>query len=233
MLVGMGAHIDGVGSNTLRIEGVTRLRGTTAEVGPDYLEVGSFIALAAITGGELLIRGARPQEHRVTAAAFAKLGVRFEARGEDIFVPAHKELVVQEGLHGAIPKIHDAPWPGFPADLTSIALVLATQARGTSLIHEWMYESRLYWVDRLIAMGARVTVCDPHRAIVIGPAKLFGQTVSSPDIRAGMALLLAALVAEGTTIIHNAQQIDRGYERIDERLRALGAHIERVESRKN
>jgi len=233
MLVGMGAHIDGIGSNTLRIEGVTRLRGTTAEVGPDYLEVGSFIALAAITGGELWIRGARPQEHRVTAAAFAKLGVHFEARGEDIFVPAHKELVVQEGLHGAIPKIHDAPWPGFPADLTSIALVLATQARGTSLIHEWMYESRLYWVDRLIAMGARVTVCDPHRAIVIGPAKLFGQTVSSPDIRAGMALLLAALVAEGTTIIHNAQQIDRGYERIDERLRALGAHIERVESRKN
>ncbi len=233
MLVAMGADIDGIGSNTLRIEGKQSLHGCTAEVGPDYLEVGSFIALAAITGGELWIRGARPQEHRVTAAAFAKLGVHFQAHGDDIFVPRHPELVVQEGLHGAIPKIHDAPWPGFPADLTSIALVLATQARGTSLIHEWMYESRLYWVDRLIAMGARVTVCDPHRAIVIGPSRLYGQTVSSPDIRAGMALLLAALVAEGTTVIHNAQQIDRGYERIDERLRALGAHIERVEARKS
>jgi UDP-N-acetylglucosamine 1-carboxyvinyltransferase len=232
MLVAMGASIDGIGSNTLRIEGRDRLHGCRAAVGPDYLEVGSFIALAAITGGELWIRGARPAEHRVTAAAFGKLGVSFEVRGEDIFVPRHAELVVQEGLHGAIPKIHDAPWPGFPADLTSIALVLATQARGTSLIHEWMYESRLYWVDRLISMGARITVCDPHRAIVIGPSKLYGQSVSSPDIRAGMALLLAALIAEGTTTIHNAQQIDRGYERIEERLRALGAHIERVESRK-
>lgn len=232
MLVAMGAHIEGIGSNTLRIEGRERLHGCRAEVGPDYLEVGSFIALAAITRGELWIRGARPAEHRVTAAAFGKLGVRFEVHGDDIFVPRHEQLVAQEGLHGAIPKIHDAPWPGFPADLTSIALVLATQARGTSLIHEWMYESRLYWVDRLIAMGAHITVCDPHRAIVIGPCKLFGQTVSSPDIRAGMALLLAALIAEGSTVIHNAQQIDRGYERIEERLRALGARIERVESRK-
>ena len=227
LLVAMGARIEGIGTNTLHIEGVDRLHGATTAVGPDYLEVGSFIALAAITGGELRIRGARPAEHRVTAAAYAKLGVHFRVEGDDIIVPRDQELVVQEGLHGAVPRIHDAPWPGFPADLTSIALVLATQARGTSMIHEWMYESRLYWVDRVISMGARAIVCDPHRALVIGRSKLFGQTVSSPDIRAGMALLLAALVAEGKSTIQNAQQIDRGYERIEERLRALGASIER------
>jgi len=228
LLIAMGARIEGVASHTLTIEGVERLHGCSFRVGPDYLEVGSFIALAAITGGEVLIRGARPEEHRITAVAYEKLGVRWQVRGDDIFVPRHDELVVREGLHGAVPRIHDAPWPGFPADLTSIALVLATQARGTCLIHEWMYESRLYWVDRLISMGARVIVCDPHRAIVTGPSKLYAQNVSSPDIRAGMALLLAALVAEGTSVIQNAQQIDRGYERIDERLRGLGAQIERV-----
>ncbi|MFT3928441.1 MAG: UDP-N-acetylglucosamine 1-carboxyvinyltransferase [Myxococcales bacterium] len=231
LICAMGGRIQGVGTNTLHIEGVERLHGCNFRVGPDYLEVGSFIALAAITGGALRIRRARPEEHRVTQVAYAKLGVQWQVEGDDILVPPHQELVVQEGLHGAIPRIHDAPWPGFPADLTSIALVLATQARGTSLIHEWMYESRLYWVDRLIAMGARVIVCDPHRAVVTGPAKLYGQTVSSPDIRAGMALLLAALVAEGTTVIHNAQQIDRGYERVDERLRALGASIQRFDAR--
>jgi len=228
LLVAMGAHIDGIGSHTLTIEGVARLHGALAKVGPDYLEVGSFIALAALTGSELLIRGARPEEHRMTEVAFGKLGVKFQVRGDDILVPQHEELIAREGLHGAVTRIHDAPWPGFPADLTSIALVLATKAHGSCLIHEWMYESRLYWVDRLIAMGARVIVCDPHRALVSGPSKLYGQTVSSPDIRAGMALLLAALVAEGKSVIQNAQQIDRGYERIDERLRSLGAHIERV-----
>jgi UDP-N-acetylglucosamine 1-carboxyvinyltransferase len=231
MIVAMGGHVRGIGTNVLEIDGVDRLRGCTTAVGPDYLEVGSFIALAAVTGGELLIRGARPEQHRVTASAYGKLGVRWEVRGDDILVPSGQELVVQDGLHGAVPRIHDAPWPGFPADLTSIALVLATQARGTSMIHEWMYESRLYWVDRLISMGARVIVCDPHRAVVIGPARLYGQTVSSPDIRAGMALLIAALVAEGKSTIHNAQQIDRGYQRIDERLRAVGAHIQRSEAR--
>jgi UDP-N-acetylglucosamine 1-carboxyvinyltransferase len=230
MLVAMGAPIDGIGSNTLTIDGVDRLHGCTSAVGPDYLEVGSFIALAAVTGGELLIRKARPEEHRVTANAYGKLGVHFDVRGDDIFVPAGQDLVMQDGLHGAVPHIHDAPWPGFPADLTSIALVLASQARGTCLIHEWMYESRLYWVDRLISMGARVIVCDPHRAVVMGPAKLYPQTVSSPDIRAGMALLIAALVAQGRSTIHNAQQIDRGYESIETRLQALGARIERVES---
>ena len=228
MLTAMGARIDGIGSHTLTIEGVPELHGGSARVGPDYLEVGSFIALAALSGGEVLIRGARPEEHRMTAVAYGKLGVHWEVRGDDIFVPRHDRLVAREGLHGAVARIHDAPWPGFPADLTSIALVLATQAHGSCLIHEWMYESRLYWVDRLISMGARVIVCDPHRALVTGPAKLYGQSVSSPDIRAGMALLLAALVAEGRSVIQNAQQIDRGYERIDERLRKLGASIERV-----
>jgi len=228
LLVAMGAHIEGIGTHTLTIEGVAALHGATARVGPDYLEVGSFIALGAMTGSELLIRGARPEEHRMTAVAYGKLGVHWQVRGDDIFVPRHEALISREGLHGAVPRIHDAPWPGFPADLTSIALVMATQAHGTCLIHEWMYESRLYWVDRLISMGARVVVCDPHRALVMGPAKLSGQTVSSPDIRAGMALLIAALVAEGRSVIQNAQQIDRGYERIDARLRGLGAKIERV-----
>lgn len=231
MIVAMGGRIEGIGTNVLQIEGVSKLHGGTAAVGPDYLEVGSFIALAAVTGGDLLIRNARPEEHRTTASAYGKLGVRWEVRGNDIFVPRDQELVAVEGLHGAPPRIHDAPWPGFPADLTSIALVLATQARGTTLIHEWMYESRLYWVDRLISMGARVIVCDPHRAVVTGPSKLYPQVVSSPDIRAGMALLIAALVADGKSTIHNAQQIDRGYERIEERLRAIGAQIDRVDAR--
>lgn len=231
MIVGMGGKIEGIGTNVLQIEGVPKLHGGEAAVGPDYLEVGSFIALAAVTGGDLLIRNARPEEHRTTASAYGKLGVRWDVRGNDIFVPSGQDLVAIEGLHGAPPRIHDAPWPGFPADLTSIALVLATQARGTTLIHEWMYESRLYWVDRLISMGARVIVCDPHRAVVTGPSKLFPQVVSSPDIRAGMALLIAALVAEGKSTIHNAQQIDRGYERIEERLRAIGAQIERIDAR--
>ncbi|HYN87092.1 MAG TPA: UDP-N-acetylglucosamine 1-carboxyvinyltransferase [Ardenticatenaceae bacterium] len=228
MVVRMGGRIEGIGTNTLRIEGQPGLRGTQVAVGPDYLEVGSFIALAAVTGGELLIKQARPDEHRVTAVNYGRLGVRWEARGEDIFVPADQRLVVEDGLHGAIPKIHDAPWPGFPADLTSIALVLATQARGTILIHEWMYESRLFWVDRLIGMGAQVIVCDPHRAVVVGPSPLYGQVLTSPDIRAGMALLIAALAADGRSVIHNAQQIDRGYENIEARLQAIGARIERV-----
>jgi UDP-N-acetylglucosamine 1-carboxyvinyltransferase len=229
LLVAMGAAIDGIGTNTLIIDGQERLGGAAFEVGPDYIEVGSFIALSAMTGGPLLIRRARPSDHRMTAVAFGRLGVRWEDRGDDIYVPAGQELVIRDGLHGAHARIHDAPWPGFPADLTSIAVVLATSCRGTVLIHEWMYESRLYWVDRLISMGARIIVCDPHRAIVEGPSKLFGGPMSSPDIRAGMALLLAALAAEGTSTIQNAQQIDRGYGNIEQRLRALGAKIERVQ----
>jgi UDP-N-acetylglucosamine 1-carboxyvinyltransferase len=228
LIVAMGGSIEGIGTNTLVIEGKDRLHGATYRVGPDYIEVGSFIALAALAKGDLLIKNARPDDHQMTRIAFGRLGVQFESRGDDIFVKGGQELVVEPAMHGAMPRIHDAPWPGFPADLTSIAIVLATGARGSVLIHEWMYESRLYWVDRLITMGARIIVCDPHRAVVEGPAKLFGRQMSSPDIRAGMALLIAALVAEGKSTIQNAQQIDRGYERIEDRLRAIGAHIERV-----
>jgi UDP-N-acetylglucosamine 1-carboxyvinyltransferase len=228
LLVAMGARIEGIGTNTLMVEGQKSLGGARFDVGPDYLEVGSFIALAAMTRSPVLIQRARPSDHKITQLAFGRLGVRFEVRGDDIFVPQDQELEVKHGLHGAIARIHDAPWPGFPADLISIAVVLATSCKGSVLIHEWMYESRLYWVDKLIAMGARITVCDPHRCIVEGPARLYGQTMSSPDIRAGMALLLAALVADGKSVIQNAQQIDRGYANIEGRLRALGARIERV-----
>lgn len=228
MLNQMGAHIEGVGSSTLRIEGVERLHGTEFEIGPDYLEVGSFIGLAAATGGEILIRDCRPEEYRMMAIGFRRLGIRWEVQGQDIFVPGKQELVVQEDLHGAITKIDDAPWPGFPADLISIVLVVATQARGTILIHEKMFESRLFWVDKLIGMGARIILCDPHRAVVVGPAKLYGQVLTSPDIRAGMALVIAALCAEGTSVIHNIEQVDRGYQQLDVRLSALGAKIERV-----
>lgn len=228
LIVAMGGVIEGIGTNTLIIEGQQTLGGAQFEVGPDYIEVGSFIALSAICGGPVTIKKARPSDHRITELAFGRLGVRWETRGDDIFVPADQEMVAKDGLHGAMTRIHDAPWPGFPPDLTSIAVVLATRCRGTTLIHEWMYESRLYWVDRLISMGARIVVCDPHRVIVEGPAQLYGQTMSSPDIRAGMALVIAALAADGRSVIQNAQQVDRGYMDIEARLRALGASIERV-----
>lgn len=229
LLIAMGASIQGVGSNVLTIEGVKALHGATHEIGPDYLEVGSFIGLAAATGGDLIIRNCRPREHRMTAVAFGRLGIRWEVKGEDIHVPRHPELHIQEDMHGALTKIDDGPWPAFPADLVSIALVVATQATGTILIHEKMFESRLFWVDKLIAMGARIILCDPHRAVVVGHSRLFGQRLSSPDIRAGMALVIAALCAEGQSEIQNVEQIDRGYEKLDERLRLLGAKIERVD----
>ncbi len=226
----LGARISGIGSNQLRIEGVERLHGGEYTIGPDNIEVGSFIGLAAATGSELWIRDAAPAHQRMTRLAFGRLGVSWEVRGEDIYVPAHRELRVQDDSDGNIPKIDDGPWPAFPADLVSIAVVLATQARGTILIHEKMYESRLYFVDKLIAMGARIIACDPHRVVVTGPARLHGEEMQSPDIRAGMALVIAALCAEGTSIIHNIRQIDRGYERLEERLQALGAHIVREDS---
>ncbi len=224
----MGGHVEGIGTNTLRVEGRERLNGTVFRIGPDYLEVGSFIGLAAVTGGELLIKDAMPEHHRMTRVMFGRLGIRWEVRGNDIWVPANQTLVVQNDLHGAIPKIDDGPWPAFSADLISIAVVLATQAHGTVLIHEKMFESRLFWVDKLISMGARIILCDPHRAVVVGPSQLYGQILSSPDIRAGMALVIAALCAEGQSVIHNIQQVERGYEALDERLRQLGADIERV-----
>ncbi len=225
----LGGRVEGIGTNTLQVEGVASLDGGSHRVGPDLIEVGSFIGLAAATGGELLIRDARPREHhRMTAVAFARLGVEWEVRGDDLYLPGGQELVVREDLHGAIPKIDDGPWPAFPPDLTSIALVVATQARGTVLIHEKMFESRLFWVDRLIAMGARIVLCDPHRAVIVGPSRLYGQNLASPDIRAGMALVIAALCATGESVIHNIRQVERGYEALHERLGSLGADIERI-----
>ena len=230
-LNGLGARIGGVGTNMLTIDGVERLHGGSYRISADHIEVGSYIGLAAATGSELTIRDAVPEHLRMINLVFARLGIRTEVRGADLFVPGDQALEIQDDLHGAIPKIDDGPWPAFPADLTSIALVTATQARGTVLIWEKMFESRLYFTDKLIQMGARIVLCDPHRAVVVGPAQLHGETLQSPDIRAGMALLIAALAARGTSRIHAVEQIDRGYERLDERLGALGARIERVDHR--
>ncbi len=229
-LVVLGAKIDGIGTNRLIIDGVSSLQGGEYTIGPDFMEVGSFIGLAAVTKSAIRIVGARPEEHRMTQLAFGRLGVRWNVEGQDIIIPADQELCVQHDAHNAIPKIDSMPWPGFNPDLISIALVVATQAHGTVLIHEKMFESRLFFVDRLIGMGARIVLCDPHRAVVVGPSQLYGEPegLPSPDIRAGMALLIAALCAKGRSVIYNIGQIDRGYERIDERLRALGAQIERV-----
>ncbi|MCP5057145.1 MAG: UDP-N-acetylglucosamine 1-carboxyvinyltransferase [bacterium] len=224
----MGAQIRGIGTNMLEIEGVSELSPAAHRVGPDHIEIGSFVAIAAMTGGALEVVDVVPDDLRMMLMVFARLGVETRIDGTTLRVPAKQELVIQDDMDGAIPKVDDAPWPGFPTDLSSIALVLATQASGTVLIHEKMFENRLFFVDRLITMGARVVLCDPHRAVVTGPIRLQGETITSPDIRAGMALVAAALCAEGRSVIMNAHQIDRGYERIDERLRNLGAHIHRT-----
>ena len=224
----LGAQIEGIGSNALHIQGRERLGGGECTIGPDFMEVGSFIGLAAITGGEIRIKSAAPQHLGMIRMIFARLGVHFEIDGDDILVPSEQPLVIVDDLGGTVPKIDDSPWPGFPSDLMSIALVVATQAKGTVLIHEKMFDSRLYFVDRLIAMGARIILCDPHRAVVVGPSSLHGETLNSPDIRAGMALLSAALCAKGQSVIYNIDQIDRGYERIETKLQALGARIERA-----
>ncbi len=229
-LVQMGAHIQGIGSNMLTIEGVDHLHGAEFTLGADYIEVGSFIALAAVTGSEVLIRDASPEHLGMTQLVFERLGVCWETRGRDILVPRGQSLTIVPDLGDAIPTIADAPWPGFPADLMSIAIVAATQAAGTVLFHEKMFESRLYFVDKLIGLGARIVLCDPHRCLVQGPAWLRGERLESPDIRAGMALLIAALTARGQSIIRNIGQIDRGYERVDEKIRALGGQIERVKA---
>jgi UDP-N-acetylglucosamine 1-carboxyvinyltransferase len=228
-LISLGARIDGVGSNLLRVHGVENLRGGTYRIAPDHIEVASFIGLAAVTGGDVTIDGADPDHLQPILPAFERLGVRVEVEGSSVHVPPEQGLEVENDLGGQIPKVEDGPWPLFPADLTSIALVVATQAKGEVLIFEKMFESRLFFVDKLVNMGARIILCDPHRAVVSGPAKLYGQRMESPDIRAGWALLIASLCAEGTSTIANIRQIVRGYERIEERLRALGAHIERVE----
>ncbi|CAN5222505.1 UDP-N-acetylglucosamine 1-carboxyvinyltransferase [soil metagenome] len=228
LLVKMGARIDGIGSNVMTVHGRDKLGGAEHRICPDHIEVGSFMALAAATCGDLWIRDAGPEDLHMIRRGFGRLGLRSEVEGQDVHVPPDQDLRVRDDLGDAIPKIEDGPWPAFPADLTSIALALATQAEGTILVFEKMFENRLFFVDKLVAMGARITLCDPHRAIVSGPSRLHGERVESPDIRAGMAILIAALGADGQTEIGNIIQIDRGYEAIDERLRGLGARIERV-----
>ena len=228
LLMAMGARIEGIGSNLMIVHGQEELGGADYTIGPDYIEIGSFIALAACTGGELRVKDTNPDDLRMTRLAFERLGCRIEFEGNDAIVPAGQRLRVKSDEGDAISKIEDGPWPAFPADLTSIAVAMATQAEGLILIHEKMFENRLYFVDKLVTMGARVIVCDPHRAVVSGPSRLHGERMESPDIRAGMAILIAALCADGTSEIGNIRQIDRGYERIDERLRMLGARIERV-----
>ncbi|GIK73074.1 MAG: UDP-N-acetylglucosamine 1-carboxyvinyltransferase [Chloroflexota bacterium] len=238
LLVKMGCQIEGIGSNVLTIHGCDHLHGAEMYISPDFIEVGSFIGMGAITPGEVRIVGVVPEHLRMMEMVFVeRLGVRMHLEDDPtappterytLVIDAEQELRVRPDFGGAVPKIDDAPWPAFPPDLMSIAVVTATQAQGTVIIHEKMYESRLFFVDKLIAMGAQIILCDPHRAVVVGPSRLTGQQVTSPDIRAGMALVLAALAADGVTTIGNVQQIDRGYQEIDVKLRALGAHIERV-----
>ncbi|MDR2521867.1 MAG: UDP-N-acetylglucosamine 1-carboxyvinyltransferase [Spirochaetaceae bacterium] len=229
MLTAMGARITGAGSNILRITGVKKLGGCAFALGADFMEVGSFIGLAAATGGEIEIEGVIPGDVRPAKIAFGKLGVSWEHSGTTLYVPQKQARKVNNDLGGMIPRIDDAPWPGFPPDLTSIATVLATQVEGTCLIHEKMFESRMFFVDMLIGMGARIVLCDPHRAVISGPAKLSGSVLTSPDVRAGMAMVIAALCAEGQSVIRNVYQIERGYENITARLTALGAGITREE----
>jgi UDP-N-acetylglucosamine 1-carboxyvinyltransferase len=229
LLVAMGAAIDGIGSNVMTVHGTGSLRGCTHSIAPDHIEIGSFMALAGVTGGELVVKDTVPADLRMIRLVFERLGLRSEVRGTDIIVPGNQELMIRNDAGDHMPKVEDGPWPAFPADLTSIALALATQASGSVIIHEKMFENRLFFTDKLVMMGAAITICDPHRAIVVGPRPLRGGRVESPDIRAGMAMLIAALAADGVTEIGNIRQIDRGYERIDERLRDLGARITRLE----
>jgi UDP-N-acetylglucosamine 1-carboxyvinyltransferase len=231
-LVALGAEIDGIGTNKVTVQGGRTLSGATHTIGPDHIEVGSFIGMAAATGSEIRIANAGVEHLRSTLLGFARLGVSCKIEGNDLVVPKDQERIIQSDLGGHVPKLEDQPWPAFPADTMSIAVVAATQCTGMILIHEKMFESRLFFVDKLVSMGARIVLCDPHRALVSGPSRLRGGTVDSPDIRAGMAMLVAALCAEGQSTINNVGQIERGYERIDERLRLLGAQIERVEDRR-
>ncbi|MCK4962610.1 MAG: UDP-N-acetylglucosamine 1-carboxyvinyltransferase [Anaerolineales bacterium] len=225
----LGARIENIGSNTLHIEGVERLNGGEYTIGPDYLEVVSYIGAAVVTGGEIRIRQAAPHHLDMVRLVLRRLGVDWDVEGEDINIPAVQKLEITPDVGGKIPQINVMPWPAFPTDLMSIAIVIATQSKGTVLFHDWMYETRMFFIDKLISMGARIILCDPHRSIVQGPSTLVGETLESPDIRAGLALTLSALAAKGTSRIGNIGQIDRGYERIDEKLRGLGANIQRLE----
>jgi len=228
MLVKMGADIQGIGSNVLTVNGSADLHGCDHTIGPDHIEIGSFMALAGVTGGELRIRDTIPSDLRMIRLVFDRLGLRSELDGADVLVPGGQDLVISRDVGEHKIKVQDGPWPAFPADLTSIAVALATQCSGSALIHEWMFENRMIFTDKLVLMGADITMCDPHRAIISGPSQLRGERLESPDIRAGMAMLIAALCADGRSEIGNIRQIDRGYERIDGRLRDLGARIERV-----
>ena len=228
LLLQMGAGIEGIGSNVMIVHGRESLRGADHVIGPDHIEIGSFVALAAVTGGELRVKDVNADDLRMIRLVFSRIGLESHLDGNDILVPGGQTLVVSRDLGEYKSKIQDGPWPAFPADLTSIAVALATQCAGSILIHEWMFENRLIFTDKLVAMGADIVLCDPHRAIVTGPSRLRPISTTSPDIRAGMAMLIAALAADGRSEIGDVWQIDRGYERIDERLRALGARIERV-----
>jgi UDP-N-acetylglucosamine 1-carboxyvinyltransferase len=229
-LVTLGGTIGGIGTNSIHVHGAERLHGGEYTIGPDHIEVASFIGLGAITEGEIVIDGTRPEDLVAIMPVFRRLGIRVEIEGTSIRVPDGQHLAIEDDIGGAIPKIDDGPWPAFPADLTSIAVAVATQAHGTVMVFEKMFENRLFFVDKLVGLGARIILCDPHRVVIDGPSQLYGERMSSPDIRAGMAMLLAALCAKGTSTIGNVREIDRGYERIDDRLRALGASIERLES---
>jgi UDP-N-acetylglucosamine 1-carboxyvinyltransferase len=228
MLIAMGADITGVGSNILTIKGVKKLHGCDFKIGPDYMEIGSFIGLAAATRGSITITGVEQRDMRAIRLAFGRLGITWTTEGDSIIVGNEQNMQVSPDLGGMIPKIDDSPWPGFPPDLTSIMTVVATQVEGTVLIHEKMFESRMFFVDKLIGMGARITLCDPHRAVVSGPSLLRGTELVSPDVRAGMAMVIAAMCARGESVIKNVYQVERGYEHLTEKLQSLGAHIERI-----
>jgi UDP-N-acetylglucosamine 1-carboxyvinyltransferase len=227
MLCAMGARIEGIGTNLLTVDGVERLRGVTRRIGPDYIDAGSYMTAALVTGGELTVEGIAAADFAVLERPFRRLGVRWRIEGQSLHLPGGQRLRAAGDFGGAIPKIEDGPWPAFPSDLMSVLIVLATQARGTALFFEKMFESRMYFVDHLIGMGARIVQCDPHRVVVTGPARLHSLRAASPDIRAGIALLVAALAARGESVISNAESIDRGYEEVETRLQALGAAVER------
>jgi UDP-N-acetylglucosamine 1-carboxyvinyltransferase len=229
LLVAMGADIVGIGTNRITIHGKKKLHGAEFRIGPDYLEVGSFVGLAAVTGGELRIIDAAPEHLRMIRMVFQRLGVQTLVDGADLLVPGQQEMRVKQELHAGISRVDDSIWPQFPTDLMSIAITVATQSQGTVLFFEKMFEGRMFFVDHLIGMGAKIILCDPHRVVVVGRSQLYGQPVQSPDVRAGMAMMIAALCAQGTTTIRNVRQIDRGYERIDQKIRDLGGLIERIE----
>jgi len=229
MLNSMGASIRGTGTHRMWVDGVESLHGTEHFISPDYLEACGYIVLAAITGSELTIRNVNPDDLKVTLSAFRKVGIRFEPGENEIFVPAGQDLVIGEDFSGDVAKIDDGPWPAFPSDLMSLMIVAATQAKGTLLFFEKMYDGRMFFIDYLISMGAKIVLCDPHRALVVGPSRLYGTRLRSPDIRAGMALILASLCAEGESTIYNVEQIDRGYERLQGKLKGIGADIRRIE----